>query len=1196
VAALGDLLSVPPGDPVAAEVVAVPTRGVERWITQRLAHRLGAGPTGEGGVCANLDYPFPGTLVARASAQATGIDPAVDPWAPDRLVWTLIDVLDSRAEDPVLAPLVQHLAAVTPPPRPSAVDPGAGKRPERPRRFATARHIAELFDRYAVHRPDMIQEWAAGGPADAGAPDAGSGAGPPGAGWQPHLWRLVRQAVTAPSPAERLSDAVARIVSDPGSLDLPERLSVFGLTRLPAGHLLVLDAIAAHRDVHLFLLHPSGRLWERAASLAGRPDRPPRRVDDPTARLPEHPLLRSWGRDSREMQLVLSTTRAGAGRHYPVEAPPAPTLLSRIQADVRADRPPGGGAAETPGPAELAASDRSLQIHACHGRMRQVEVLRDALLHLLEDDPTLEPRDIIVMCPDIETYAPLVHAAFGVDAVAPGSGGGSSGSVSGGAVSGGAVSGGAVSGGAVLGSAGSGVRSGRLAAASDRSGRPADAAALRIRLADRSLRQTNPLLSVAAGLLELAGSRMTAPAVTDFVSRPAVSRRFGFDQEDLATIERWVAGTAVRWGLDGPHRRPWSLNGLYANTWAAGLDRLMLGVAMSEGDSRTFAGTVPYEDITSSQVDLAGRLAELIARLGDTLDRLVIPQPAGAWIQSLVEGTEALACSPTDELWQHEEMRSALAEVVAGPDAIERGAVLTLDEARLLLADELRGRPTRANFRTGDLTICTLFPMRSVPHRVVALLGLDDGAFPRHPEVDGDDLLLAEPRVGDRDTRSEDRQLLLDALLAATDHLVITYCGRDERTNRPRPPCAPVAELLDVVDATARPADGGRARDTVVVHHPLQPFDARNFIPDRRLAGRPWSFDLVHLEGARSSLRPSPPPAPAAGPLPSLSEPVVRLEDLVAFVQHPARSFLRRRLSLYLGDWADELDDRLPVELDPLERWGLGDRLLEAVTAGVDLERAVSAERARGLLPPGALATRVVDDVAPGVAGLTSAIEHRGLPAGPAQAAQVQFDLPGGPGVFGTVPLVRGATILQCVYSRLGAKHRLAAWVRFLALTADRPEVEVSAVSIGRDERRGSVAVSTFRPPPGPPDHRRAWAIERLAVVLDLFERGMVEPIPMACATSAAWAAGRAGRRDEDGLLTATASAWAPSGDIPGERDQPEHVFLYGRHADFRVLLKPRPEPDETGPGWADDEVHRFGRLARRLWDPVLSHESRVVE
>ncbi len=303
-----------------------------------------------------------------------------------------------------------------------------------------------------------------------------------------------------------------------------------------------------------------------------------------------------------------------------------------------------------------------------------------------------------------------------------------------------------------------------------------------------------------------------------------------------------------------------------------------------------------------------------------------------------------------------DELRRALDQPVDGPAGRASGTgdvQLDLAEARALLAGRLRGRPTRANFRTGDMTICTLSPMRSVPHRVVCLLGLDDGVFPRPAAQDGDDLLLGRPEVGDSDLPAEDRQLLLDALLAATEHLVITFEGRDQRLNQPRPPCVPVAELLEVVDRTVRCAGGEPGRTAVVVEHPLQPFDPRNFRPGALSSSGPWRFDDTHLGG--------PVPwwdhaVPSLAFWPGSSRPLRRatvpLIALIRFLEHPVRAFLRERLGFYAGDLT-EISVSLRVEMSPLERWALGERLLGARLSGIAWDRAVDAERGRGLLPPG---------------------------------------------------------------------------------------------------------------------------------------------------------------------------------------------------------------------------------------------------
>ena len=1129
--ALGDVLAGPLDDPVVAEVVAVPTRGVERWIAQRLSHRLGAGFAGGDGVCANLDFPFPGSLITAATAAATGYDPGTDPWVPERAVWPLIDLVDEHRDDPRLGPLMAHLRASSPPDR-----DGSGLL----RRFFVARHIADLFDRYAVHRPDLVLSWLAGsGP---GADDP-TGDGP--AGWQGHLWRLLRDRLGRPGPAERLGRACAAIAADPDLLDLPPRLSVFGLTRLPDSHLEVLEAMAVGRDVHLFLLHPSGVLWDRVAA-SPVPARPAR-SEDPTRRAAAHPLLRSWGRDAREMQLVLAGRGVSGGTEYPVPEADRPTLLQRLQADIRADRPPVGA----PRP-ELDPGDRSVQVHACHGRARQVEVLRDAVLHLLQSDPTLEPRDVIVMCPDIEEFAPLVQAAFGMEPTGPPEPPGATGVP----------------------------------------GVPSGPPRLRVRLADRSLRQTNPLLGVAASLLDLAGSRVTASEVLDLASRPPVSRRFRFDLDDLSAIEGWVAESGIRWGLDAEHRRRWSLGSVDANTWSAGLDRLLLGVAMAERECRLFGDVLPFDDMPGGAVDLAGRFAEMVDRLGVALDRLAVPQTVAAWAAALTEATETLAVADADDGWQHDELRRTLAE--AASSAVGgAGPLLGLDEARSLLAGRLQGRPTRANFRTGDLTVCTLVPMRSVPHRVVALLGLDDGAFPRNAQIDGDDLLLAEPRVGDRDARSEDRQLLLDALLAAGDHLVITYSGRDERTNRPRPPCAPVAELLDAIDDTACRPGGGPARAGVLAHHPLQPFDTRNFRAGAvagDLAGdAPWSFDPVHLGGARAMTAQRRPEPWLTGPLPALEEPVVHLDNLLALLTHPARAFMRRRLSLYLGDRSRDIQDSMPVGLDALQRWGVGDRLLESVLSGVGLDAAERAERVRGMLPPGSAADEVLAGIRATVQELAATVDRLDLGPERAGSVEVRVELPGERTLIGTVPNVRGRWAVQCSYSTLAAKHRLAAWVRFLALLADRPDDIDGAVTVGRGRGRQPVQVARLAPPDLVAD-RSLWAVERLADLVALYDAGLRYPLPMPCDTAEAWASARAAGVSDDELVRRARDEW--DGRLfGGERDHPEHTRLYGPRAPLSAVMAARPEPADGPAALAVEERTRFGVLARRLWDPLYGCE-----
>ncbi len=1078
--ALAATLAVPLPDPFTPEVVCVPTRGIERWISQQLSLVLGSADGLNDGVCANVRWPSPGRLVEDTLAAASSVDPEDDPWRPEFALWPLLEVAEAHLDElPVLA---RHL-----------------RQPDR--RLAAVRHLAGLFAIYGVQRPELVRGWASGA----------------GDGWQARLWCLLRERLATPSPAERLPTACARLREEPGLVDLPERLAVFGLTRLPASRLAVFEALAAHRDVHLHLLHPSPVLWARVAEATAGADFQRRRAADSTVALPRNRLLASWGQDARELQLVL-TPAASEDHHHPVAAPPG-TLLGLLQADVHADQ-----LGEYRGP--LAAGDRSLAVHACHGRARQVEVLRDALLHLLREDRTLELRDVIVLCPDIEAFAPLIQATF-------------------------------------------------TAAADDDEddldGRSRDddgLPVLRVRLADRALRQTNPVLGVIARVLELATARVTASDLLDLADRVPVRRRFGFDDDALARIEGWAADSGVRWGLDAAGRAPFGLGELDHGTWQKGLQRVLLGAAMAEDGGRLVGGVLPLDDVPAGDVDLAGRLAELVDRATHVLQACATSRPVAAWADLLAEAADLLCATAPADAWQRSELDGLLEALRR--EAGDSDVPISVAELSDLVADRLRGRPTRANFRSGALTFCTLHPMRAVPHRVVCLLGLDDDVFPRGAPRDGDDLTLADPQVGDRDGRLEDRQLLLDALMSATDGVVITFSGRDERTNAERPPAVPVGELLEAVERTA----GHDALERVLVHHPLQPFDPRAFA-----AGAPWGFDRRALAGAAALVGPRvPTPGFLDAPLPPAADVVIDLDDLVRFTASPVKAFLRRRLGIAAGAADDDPLDALTLELDGLGRYAIGQRLLDARLSGVEQRPAILAEIARGTLPPGQLAAQPVIAIAAEVDALLASAAALTGGLGAADSRDVRLVLADGRRLGGTVSGVAGEVVRSISFARLAPKHRLAAWVRLLALTAARPEARWRSVTVGRGGNGTSALVSRIAP------LAPAEAQRRLEELVDLFDRGQREPLPLACQSSAAYAAA------QGDPLAAARKAWTSTFSWDREDRDPEHERVWGADTPFERLLDAVPAAGEDGEGWSPDPT-RFGRLAHRLWDGLLEHE-----
>ena len=1079
---LGALLADRPSDPFAEELVLVPARGIERWLSQRLSHALGSGPHGDDGVCAGVSFRSPGSLIAAITGTVDD-----DPWSPEAMTWPLLQVIDASLAEPWCRTLATHLGHFA---------TGAEAELRRGRRYAVARRLAGLFASYARQRPQLLVDWLEGTGADlrAGA-DLGADLD-----WQPALWRALVSAVPADAPHARHEETVARLREGPA--DVPPRLSLFGHTRLACTDIELLEALATHHELHLWLPHPSDDLWRALSDAHGTV---PRRQDT-SHRAVRHPLLATLGRDLRELQRALPANPATD--EYLAGATKPDTLLGWLQSDIASN-------GVRPQNRSLAPDDRSVQVHSCHGPARQVDVLREVLLGLLADDSTLEPRDILVMCPDIETYAPLIMADFGLGEVVHGA-------------------------------------------------HPAHR--LRVRLADRSLLQTNPLLGVASQLLTLAGGRVTASEVLNLAQSAPVRARFSFSDDDLEGITRWVRQSNIRWGFDRQHRQPFGVDFVH-NTWRFGIDRVLAGVAMSDDSRSWIDSTLPLDDVGSNRIELAGQFAEYIDRLQRSVDSLTGARPLHEWLTALADGITLLTRSEDNDAWQTNQMQREFAEVLrtAGPRA---DTDMRLPDIRALLQRHLAGRPTRANFRTGTLTVCTMVPMRSVPHRVVCLVGLDDGLFPRLGVVDGDDVLARHPMTGERDIRSEDRQLLLDAIGASTEHLVITYTGANEYSGQRRPPAVPLAELLDALDQTTIE----KVRPRVLVEHPLQPFDVRNVERGKLVPGAPFSFDPTVLRAARTVTgERAQQPKFISGLLPHPAPDDIVLADLITFFKDPVKGFFRA-LEYTLPWDVEGVEDAMPVDINALEEWTVGDRMLGDILGGMTADQAKQAEWRRGTLPPGQLGWRKATELRDQAALLArAALQHRHADAA---AFDIDVDL-GKRRLTGTVSQVFGDRLVSVTYSRLDGKHLLESWIPLLALIAHDPSRDWSAVCIGRPKRGSTPRQEGLGRP-------RDDAVNLLADLVAIYDAGRREPIPLPVKTSYAWAVAR--HAGEDPIRDAT-YRWK-SGNYPGEDEAPAHMRAWGKYASLTDLMQPLRAGEECG-----GENNRLGAFAARVWLPMLRAE-----
>ena len=1080
VEALADVVREPVGPPTEPEWIAVQSQGMETWLSMELSRRLG--------IWAHPAFPFPRALIERLFRWVLDRE-RPEPFSVETMTWAIAAELPGRMDEPAFAPLRDYLSD----------DPRGLKR------FQLAGRIAHTFDQYAVYRPEMMLEWGHD----------------PGDHWQSQLVHaLVAQLkeTHVAAVAREFREAI-----DAGAYDaerLPRRICLFGVTALPPLYLDVLGALPDRTAVHLFVPSPSPSAW--AAIRARRADIRAAGPGDPVTLARDleldggHPLLQVLGRLGRESQMVLEDRTdyrdAGEGLYEdPSAGAEAHTTLAILQSGVF-----GGGQGPRPAPS-AATDDGSIAIHACHGPMREVEVLYDQLLAAFEANPTLEPDHVVVMTPDIERYAPYVEAVFG--AVEPG-------------------------------------RAPRIP----------------FSISDRSLRQETPVVDALLGILALARSRLTATEVLDLLAMDAVRERFGLRAEDLDEAAGWVRQAGIRWGIDGEHRRSWERPGFEENTWRFGLDRLLLGHAMP-GDEM-FGGTLPLDQVEGQEAAVLGRFVDFCESLFQVLVDLTTPRTLADWAATLTGVASRMLTSRDLAEHQHQRIREVLHGLAecAGRAGFDETVELEVVTSHL----ETRFDETRSSrgFLSGGVTFCNLLPMRSIPFRVIALLGMDYDEFPRKGHALGFDLTVHQPRVGDRSARADDRHLFLEALLAARERLLITHVGRGIQDNAELPPSVVVSELLDTVEELAAAGGGaaaepGSAARRLITAHPLQPFSPRYFRGDGRLFSHSEGYcaGARALEGERVE---GPQPFLAAPlPEPGAGELELTLDELVAFYKSPSDHLMKRRIGVQTATELSLPEDREPLELGSLDAYQVRTALLDRTLAKVDADEAFRRTRAEGLLPLGTPGRSHFDQLLREVKPFARELEalQDGDPLPP-----VEVDLRcGGARVTGHVAELWPAGLLAYTTGMIGAKHRLALWIRHLALGAVAPAgAPTRSVLLGRGSD-GGVDRMDLRPVDNP--H------ERLTDLVALYRSGQREPLAFFPRSSWAYAEAIAAVGDAvAGHTPAVKRAygqWQTNswGGQPGEGDEPATARLF----------------QDADPLAADpDDAQGFPALALRVLGPLL--------
>ncbi|AOB33305.1 exodeoxyribonuclease V subunit gamma [Bordetella sp. H567] len=1120
-----------PLGPLEREVVLVQSSGIAQWLKLALAADARDGAAGGGaGIAAAFEFLLPSRFLWRAYRAVLGAAavPEVSPFDKPRLMWRLLRLLPEVMDQPVYAPLRRFLRD----------DADCRKR------YQLAERLADVFDQYQVYRADWLAAWAAGHdtlPRDGGA-DLPL---PPSQRWQAALWRAVLddvKAMAAPIGAAPSSDGRAAVhdaflrraadlpddVPVPG---LPRRLIVFGISTLPRQSLEVLAVLSRWTQVLMCVNNPCEHYWAdiiegkdllRAAHARQQRRRgSPARIADDELHLHAHPLLAAWGKQGRDFiglldehdnadaRERLAAALGGQARRLDLFEPAGDdTLLRQLQDDIRDLRPLRETRARWS--AVDTGRDASIRFHVAHSRQREVEVLHDQLLAAFDQDATLRPRDVIVMVPDIEAYAPHIQAVFGLHD-------------------------------------------------------GDDPRAIPYTIADRVKRHADPLLHALEQLLQLSRARFSVSEFMDLLEVPAVRDRFGIAEDQLPLLHAWIRGANIRWGLHDAQRQalglPSSGTPAAQNSWLFGLRRMLLGYAVG-GRATNWQGIEPYDDIGGLDAALLGPLVAMVESLERTWLEMSSPAAPAVWGERLAALLERFFLpGESTDAYTVQQLNTALREwldVCAEAGLVEALPLSVVAEHWLARLDE-GGLSQR--FFGGAVTFATLMPMRAIPFRIVCLLGMNDGEYPRIRTPMDFDLMAYDYRPGDRSRREDDRYLFLEALLSARDRLLVSWVGRSVRDNTPRPPSVLVGQLRDHLAAGWRlaregaadagaPSPDADAASTVAgasghaaamprpdeallaaltTEHRLQPFSPAYFSdPSSGLFtyAREWRGGA----GRVGAMQPLPP---------LVREEPLTLRELADFVRAPVDAFFKQRLqvSFVLEDAATE--DVEPFVPDALEQWQLQDALIRAqsraLETGADFQASREAEVARigraGMLPDGAFGALTAEDL---IAPLDDMAERYGKalarwPHAITQEFPVLVPAAGGaPALEDSLAAFRrdddGQRCRLLVDSSSlipKGKYRAARvvphWVAHVAAQLAGEPVTTVVVS-----KAGDVVF---------PPLKRREAMRCMRVWMDGWQAGMSRPLPLAPAAAFEWLTRHPAPPPDDLADDDVAPAW----DGPGE-------------------------------------------------------------
>lgn len=966
----GVLDKAPLKSPFSPETILVPSMPMKRWLGLQLAQIAG--------INCNIEYPLPASWLWKQVSDSLDHVPKLDPLARDLATWKVFDLLPGFLDKPGFESLQQYLSSDS----------------QGIKRWQLSERIADVFDRYQFYRPDTIRTWNKGGGDD----------------WQAHLWRALQKQADNTHHRVAMIDSFMAALKYGKAEHLPERISIFAVSSLPPLLLQVIQTLALQTEVYLYYLTPTNSYW---ADLKTDKAMAKQRLTAPDEAVyfdTGHGLLASWGRQGQVFQDLLLSDDSLQAMEFECYSEQWPqTLLGEMQRDLFRIQMHEHTCQE---------KDTSLQIHVCHSPLRECQVLHDALLQRMEDDPTLKPEDILVMVPEISRYAPYIEAVFSKDDARP---------------------------------------------------------FIPWNLSDISVADEHPVIGSFLQLLHLPESRFSISEVLSLLDVPEICARFGLDADKLVTIRSMLEQLHVRWGIDSGHKKSFDLPETIQNSWKQAEQRLLAGYAM--GDSPLWQGIAPFA-IDNADASVMADFWGLFDRLNHWRKTLASQKERTAprWQSLLIEMLADLFLDGADTTGRLQLIRDAMADLAMKAEK----SSMTLDLVRHWLANQLAERDTTGRYFSGGVSFCGMRPMRSLPFRVICLLGMHDTAFPSRERPLEFDKMVQQWRPGDPGKGEMDRYLMLETILCARDAMHISYTGRSIRDNSECQPSVLVRELLDQLTRQY----GEALIEQITNIHPMQAFSAGNYLQQRG-----YDAYWCHLANTIARHQASDelnewPELPLK--LETVDSDSIALRRLVQFAVHPVKFFFNNTLSIYLHD-QDETSDEEPFALDGLGNWQIKKRLLDDfLEQGESNPEQIKAE---GMLPHGGFADQLLESLQQAVAPmLTSVQPYQHLKAMP-YSIELSCHIEGTEDVLLTGQVRNyypGKGLLHVTPSKLASKNLMPLWLEHVAMCASGHMAEFeTSLLICRDDLITLERLS------------QETAQETLAVYIEAYQLGLKAPLPV---------------------------------------------------------------------------------------------------